>query len=47
MKIQYVEMEEQIIDVLMKALARVKFKYLRGSLVFSRSRFPPKGNDET
>ena len=47
MKLQYVVMEEQIADVLMKPLARVKFKYFRGSLVFSRSRFPPRECDET
>ena len=40
--LQYVAMEEQIDDVLTKPLARVKF----GSLVFSRSRFPPRESDE-
>ena len=32
MKLQYVAMEEQIDDVLMKPLARVKFEYFREKL---------------
>ena len=32
MKLQYVAMEEQIADVLMKPLARIKFKYFREKL---------------
>ena len=35
-KLQYVAMEEQIVDVLTKPLARVKFEYFKRSLVFSR-----------
>ena len=31
-KLQYVAMEEQIVDVLMKSLARVKFAYFREKL---------------
>ena len=31
-KLQYVEMEEQIVDVSMKPLARVKFEYFREKL---------------
>ena len=31
-KLQYVAMEEQIVDVLMKPLARVKFEYFREKL---------------
>ena len=31
-KLQYVATEEQIVDVLTKPLARVKFKYLREKL---------------
>ena len=33
-KLQYVATEEQIADVLMKPLARVKFKYFREKLGF-------------
>ena len=47
MKLQYVVTDEQIADVLTKPLARVKFEYFRRSLVFSISRFPPKGSDES
>ena len=47
MKLQYVATDEQIADVLMKPLARVKLEYSGRSLVFSRSRFPPKGSDES
>ena len=47
MKLQYVATKEHIADVLTKPLARVKFEYFRRNLVFSRSRFPPRGNDET
>ena len=32
MKLQYVVMEEHIVDVLTKPLARVKFKYFRENL---------------
>ena len=32
MKLQYVAIEEQIDDLLMKPLARVKFKYFREKL---------------
>ena len=32
MKLQYVVTEEQIADVLMKPLARVKFEYLKENL---------------
>ena len=32
MKLQYVAMEEQIADVLMKPLARMKFEYFRENL---------------
>ena len=32
-KLQYVAMEEQIVDVLTKTLARVKFDYFRDKLV--------------
>ena len=47
MKLQYVAMEEQIDDVLMKPLARVKFEYFREILVFSKLRFPPREINET
>ena len=46
-KLQYVATDEHIADVLKKPLARVKFEYFRRILVFSRSRFPPRGNDES
>ena len=47
MKLQHVAMDEHIVDVLMKPLARVKFEYFREKLVvFSRSRFFPRGSDE-
>ena len=32
MKLQYVAMEEQIVDVLMKPLARLKFGYFKEKL---------------
>ena len=32
MKLQYVAMEEQIVDLLTKPLARVKFQYFREKL---------------
>ena len=47
MKLQYVATDDQIADVLMKPLARVKFEYFRRSLVFSRSRFLPGGSDDS
>ena len=47
MKLQYVAMDEQIADVLTKPLARVKLSTSGRSLVFSISRFPPKGSDES
>ena len=40
-------MEEQIDDVLLKPLARVKLSTSGRSLVFSRLRFPRRENDET
>ena len=46
-KLQYVVTDEQIADVLTKPLARVKFEYSGRILVFSRSRFPPRGSDES
>ena len=46
-KLQYVATDEQIDDVLMKPLASVKFEYFSEKLLFSRSRFPPKGSDES
>ena len=41
-KLQYVVMEEQIADVLMKPLSTSG-----RSLVFSKSRFPPRESDES
>ena len=46
-KLQYVATDEQIADVLMKPLARVKFEYFREKLGFSRSRFPLRESDES
>ena len=45
-KLQYVATEEQIADVLMKPLARLKFEYSERDLVFSRSRLPPRDSVE-
>ena len=45
MKLQYVAMDEKIADVLTKPLARVST--VGRSLVFSRSRFPSKGRNES
>ena len=47
MKLQYVAMEEQIADVLIKPLGRVKFEYFREKLGVLQIEVPPKGNDET
>ena len=46
-KLWYVATDEQIADVLTKPLARVKFEYSGRILVFSRSRFLPRGSDES
>ena len=46
-KLQYVATDDQIVDVLMKPLARVKFEYFRRSLVFSRSRSLPRGSEKS
>ena len=43
MKLQYVATEEQIADVLMKPLARVKFKYFREKLGVLQIDVPSKG----
>ena len=43
MKLQYVVMEEQIADVLMKPLARVKFEYFRENLGVLHIEFRSKG----
>ena len=42
MKLQYVVTEEQIADVLMKPLARVKFEYFREKLGVLQIKVPPK-----
>ena len=42
-KLQYVAMEEQIADVLMKTLARVKFEYFREKLGVLQIKVPSKG----
>ena len=47
LKLQYVATDEHIAYVLTKPLARVKFEYFREKLGFSRSRFLPRGSDES
>ena len=42
MKLKYVEMEEQIADVLMKPLARVKFEYFKEKLGVLQIEFSSK-----
>ena len=42
-KLQYVVMDEQITDVLMKPLARVKFEYFRWKLGVLQIEVPSKG----
>ena len=42
-KLQYVAMDEQIADVLMKPLARVKFEYFREKLGVLQIEVPSKG----
>ena len=42
-KLQYVVMDEQIIDLLTKPLARVKFEYFREKLGFIQIEVPSKG----
>ena len=41
-KLQYVAMDEQIVDVLTKPLARVKFEYFREKLGVHQMEIPPK-----
>ena len=43
MKLQYVAMEEQIVDVLMKPLARVNFEYFREKLGVLQIKVSSKG----
>ena len=43
MKLQYVATDEQIVDVLTKPLARVKFEYFREKLVVHQIEVPSKG----
>ena len=43
MKLQYVVIEEQISDVLMKPLARVKFEYFRDKLGVLQIKVSSKG----
>ena len=42
-KLQYVATDEQIADVLMKPLARVKFEYFREKLGVLQIKVPSKG----
>ena len=43
MKLRYVVMDEQIVDVLMKPLSRVKFEYFREKLSVIQIEVPSKG----
>ena len=43
MKLQYVAMDDQIVDVLTKALARVKFEYFKEKLGVLQIKVPSKG----
>ena len=45
MKLQYVVMEEQIADVLMMPLVRVKFKYFKEKLGVLQIEVFSRGND--
>ena len=42
-KLQYVVMDDQIVDLLMKPLARVKFEYFREKLGVLQIEVPSKG----
>ena len=41
--LQYVSIDEQVVDVLNKPLSRVKFEYFRDKLGVVRKNFPCKG----
>ena len=43
MKLKYVVMDEQVADVLIKPLARVKFEYFGEKLGFLQIEVPSKG----
>jgi hypothetical protein len=43
LKLQYVSMYEQVVDVLTKPLSRVKFEHLRDKLGIVRKDLPRKG----
>ena len=43
MKLQYVATDEQIVDVLTKPLARVKFEYFKENHGVLQIKVPPKG----
>ena len=43
MKLQYVETDNQIADVLLKSLARVNFEYFKEKLGFLQIEVPSKG----
>ena len=47
MKLQYVVANEQIVDVLTKPLARVKFEYFREKLDVLQIEVLPRGSDES
>jgi hypothetical protein len=42
-KLQYISMDEQVVDVLTKPLSRVKFEYFRDKLGIVRKDLPRKG----
>ena len=46
-KLQYVAIDEQIADVLMKPLARVKFEYFRENLGVLQIEVPRRGSDDS
>ena len=43
MKLQYIVMDEQIVDMLTKPLAKVKFEYFREKLFVLQIEVPSKG----
>ena len=43
LKLQYISTDEQVVDVLIKPLSRVKFEYFRDKLGIVRKDFPRKG----
>jgi hypothetical protein len=46
LKLQYISMDEQVVDVLTKLLSRVKFEYFRDKLGIVRKDLPRKGEQD-